>query len=354
MKKLILLFAILIVSFSLQSQNISNPYASIGKKKPKVATATNGAYNEFYTKDSLVLINNNAISRKTGEIVYSKKNNQNIIVELIKQEEEKFRFLSSDPLARHFAWNSPYAYAENDVIRCIDLDGLEKWVNVENGKLRFGPFNPTTIDAEKLIPLQQALAMSIKSELLINQAVQNIDASKTFRDVIEQSDPIRNVVVNENYDGLTGTQTIYDDAGTESYNVQISVSNGDSYNLTNRLTWELTNVINSKNGNFSSNESAVTLSGISKEAFVRGVIAIEAEAEFNTIMVSREKGEMQVLPGNLEEKYGSMSPTELQNNKESFMKDYAAYQYDFGTVEDGKGTSIREAYGAQYDELKND
>ena len=36
------------------------------------------------------------------------------------------------------------------------------------------------------------------------------------------------------------------------------------------------------------------------------------------------------------------------------MKDYAAYQYDFGTVEDGKGTSIREAYGAQYDELKND
>lgn len=36
------------------------------------------------------------------------------------------KFLSVDPLAASFAWNSPYSYAENDVIRAIDLDGLEK------------------------------------------------------------------------------------------------------------------------------------------------------------------------------------------------------------------------------------
>lgn len=36
------------------------------------------------------------------------------------------RFLSVDPMARHFPWNSVYAYAENDPILCIDLDGLEK------------------------------------------------------------------------------------------------------------------------------------------------------------------------------------------------------------------------------------
>ena len=36
------------------------------------------------------------------------------------------RFLSVDPLAREFPWNSPYAFAENDVIRCIDLEGKEK------------------------------------------------------------------------------------------------------------------------------------------------------------------------------------------------------------------------------------
>ncbi|RYG13524.1 MAG: hypothetical protein EOO07_17600 [Chitinophagaceae bacterium] len=38
------------------------------------------------------------------------------------------RFLSVDPLSKEYPWNSPYAFAENDVIRSIDLDGLEKAV----------------------------------------------------------------------------------------------------------------------------------------------------------------------------------------------------------------------------------
>jgi RHS repeat-associated protein len=38
------------------------------------------------------------------------------------------RFLSVDPLFKGFSWNSPYSYAEGDVIRCIDLDGLEKFL----------------------------------------------------------------------------------------------------------------------------------------------------------------------------------------------------------------------------------
>jgi RHS repeat-associated protein len=36
------------------------------------------------------------------------------------------RFLSTDPMKSSFSWNSPYAYAENDPISSIDLDGLEK------------------------------------------------------------------------------------------------------------------------------------------------------------------------------------------------------------------------------------
>jgi RHS repeat-associated protein len=38
------------------------------------------------------------------------------------------KFLSVDPLSKSYPWNSPYAYAENDVIRSIDLDGLEKYI----------------------------------------------------------------------------------------------------------------------------------------------------------------------------------------------------------------------------------
>jgi len=36
------------------------------------------------------------------------------------------RFLSVDPLTKDYPWNSTYAYAENDPIKFIDLDGLEK------------------------------------------------------------------------------------------------------------------------------------------------------------------------------------------------------------------------------------
>ncbi|HBG70617.1 MAG: hypothetical protein A2W93_09660 [Bacteroidetes bacterium GWF2_43_63] len=39
------------------------------------------------------------------------------------------RFLSVDPLAPEYPWNSTYAFAENDVIRCIDLEGLESHKN---------------------------------------------------------------------------------------------------------------------------------------------------------------------------------------------------------------------------------
>jgi RHS repeat-associated protein len=37
------------------------------------------------------------------------------------------KFLSVDPLFKSYPWNSPYAFAENEPISNIDLDGLEKY-----------------------------------------------------------------------------------------------------------------------------------------------------------------------------------------------------------------------------------
>src|SRR5690606_2158287 len=41
---------------------------------------------------------------------------------------------SVDPMEREFPWNSPYAFAENDVIRSIDLEGLEKLIVTSGSK----------------------------------------------------------------------------------------------------------------------------------------------------------------------------------------------------------------------------
>jgi RHS repeat-associated protein len=48
------------------------------------------------------------------------------------------RFWSVDPLFKDYPWNSTYAFAENDVIRCIDLEGLEK---VDVVTTSFAPFS---------------------------------------------------------------------------------------------------------------------------------------------------------------------------------------------------------------------
>ena len=42
------------------------------------------------------------------------------------------KFLSVDPLSSAYPWNSPYAYAENDVIRSIDVDGLEREIVINS------------------------------------------------------------------------------------------------------------------------------------------------------------------------------------------------------------------------------
>jgi RHS repeat-associated protein len=49
------------------------------------------------------------------------------------------KFLSVDPLTREFPWNSTYAFAENDVIRAIDLEGAEKHIVLHMGYSWEGP-----------------------------------------------------------------------------------------------------------------------------------------------------------------------------------------------------------------------
>jgi RHS repeat-associated protein len=73
------------------------------------------------------------------------------------------RFLSEDPLKASFPWNSVYAFAENDVISCVDLDGGEKRrynkktgeFEIENGLDRGTQTKPLPIDPPK--PIQKVV-----------------------------------------------------------------------------------------------------------------------------------------------------------------------------------------------------
>jgi RHS repeat-associated protein len=55
------------------------------------------------------------------------------------------RFWSFDPLAKKYPWNSPYAFAEGDVIRAIDLEGLEKLIVIGGADLQNTGLAKTTL-----------------------------------------------------------------------------------------------------------------------------------------------------------------------------------------------------------------
>ncbi len=125
MKKLILNQLAVIVCLQLSAQNFSNPYASIGKKAPKMATVTNGEYEEFFDKDSLVQIGTTIMNRNTGEVAFFAENNSEKFKNFTEHHDKNFRFLSIDPLTKSFPMLTPYQYASNTPISSIDLDGLE-------------------------------------------------------------------------------------------------------------------------------------------------------------------------------------------------------------------------------------
>ncbi len=70
------------------------------------------------------------------------------------------RFLSKDPLAAGYPWNSPYSFAENDVIRAIDLDGLEKVIYI----IKITPKNISTtkLELQNAGPLGDGVAVQLK------------------------------------------------------------------------------------------------------------------------------------------------------------------------------------------------
>ncbi|MFD2920404.1 LamG-like jellyroll fold domain-containing protein [Terrimonas rubra] len=69
------------------------------------------------------------------------------------------KFLSVDPLEKEYPWNSVYAFAENEPISSIDLDGLERVrVVTPGGQVLFDKWGPYAVPAE----VKDAYAKSVK------------------------------------------------------------------------------------------------------------------------------------------------------------------------------------------------
>ncbi len=119
-KKLILLFAFLLGFIGAKAHN---PFAEYGYT-PKIATLSQGQFNEFHDQDTIVQIGSVLFDTRSRQIVafvetdtlYSESDLQPDIVS---------RWISPDPLADHpnQAGRSPYEYAWSNPVYWTDPDG---------------------------------------------------------------------------------------------------------------------------------------------------------------------------------------------------------------------------------------
>ena len=114
----ILLFLLVLVTGYAQ-----NPFAAYGYK-PKMATLSNGRFDEFHDKDRIVEIGSVRFDTKTNKIV-GRAETDTLDSEMDVQTVS--RFISIDPHAERYYSISPYVYCNNNPIRIIDPNGRDGW-----------------------------------------------------------------------------------------------------------------------------------------------------------------------------------------------------------------------------------
>lgn len=132
------------------------------------------------------------------------------------------KFLSVDPLASEYPWNSPYAFSENNVIHAIELEGLEKYITIlekmEDGsiiKVQVITFNDVK-GAPQRLNIRNKKTNENYSEYEVLRVTKNSDGS--FSDVEGSNDSSFEEGIINSKDNLGATS-------------QKSKSNGERYFL---------------------------------------------------------------------------------------------------------------------------
>ncbi len=64
--------------------------------------------------------------------------------------QELAEFFAVDPLTADYPWNSPYAFSENDLIRAVELEGLEKKIIIHDTKSDGSTYNQGAAEKDGL------------------------------------------------------------------------------------------------------------------------------------------------------------------------------------------------------------
>lgn len=137
-----------------------SPYAKLGYEGRVLRTPQERQHYMLLVPnaDTTATVASIGIEPQQGHYYLFDKNQQVLATDTLSAM-QMARFLSVDPLAKSYPWNSTYAFAENDVIRSIDLEGLEKFI------ITIQPVNQvggTKINTQKADFIAYKLSMSIE------------------------------------------------------------------------------------------------------------------------------------------------------------------------------------------------
>jgi RHS repeat-associated protein len=180
------------------------------------------------------------------------------------------RFTSVDPLAPQYPWNSTYAFAENDVISCIDLEGLEKYRIVERSFAPRGSFKATPFETKADDRTRFSAADYRRVSARIHaQITLNMDTWKLKSEINSQATigkfggvyPIKTQSINSKRFGSIGEKKFTIDGGYTARNgmeIGPSIDIQYSYNLQRENNGSILTVNSFVSGNvFPAQESVI-------------------------------------------------------------------------------------------------
>jgi len=126
MKRVFLFISVSFLACSLQAQDIFKKHGF--NKEP--LTLSKGRYEEVFTNKEIVQIGSVLLNTKTNKVV---KFLDEETEDTSFKAEHSSRFLTIDPLAEKFPWQSPYVFCSNNPVNRIDPDGRADFLL--NGKV---------------------------------------------------------------------------------------------------------------------------------------------------------------------------------------------------------------------------
>ncbi|MBW8686978.1 hypothetical protein K1Y79_21765 [Chitinophaga sp. B61] len=138
------------------------------------------------------------------------------------------KFLSVDPLTKEYPWTSTYAFAENDVIKNVDLDGMEPYIATDGSYIgiSLSNKNPDEIRIATSFTVKNGITL-INSYKVVKYNDSKNELKKLYADAASDNKERTGYIVLDAYNGEVSFKQL--NATGQNYSALDPYAAGDEY-----------------------------------------------------------------------------------------------------------------------------